>query len=564
MRSIGIAGLICASLAVGPALAADPTPAPGCAFQPIDIDKYGGAPFAQPSELRSENGVLETTLTVAYAENTIADCRVRLRSYNGGLVGPTLRVKPGDTLKIKLDNRLPPNPAGAGHGSGHGAAHGAADGDINIPHDFNTTNLHTHGLWVSPMGNGDNVTLRIEPGTSFDYEIAIPEDHPSGTFWYHAHIHGATALQVSSGIAGALIVEGGLDTVPQIAAAEDNILVFQQIAYDEQGEIENYDDFGPGVWAKTHRQTTINGQIVPTITMRPGEVQRWRMIHAGVRETISPAFKRMDDAAGPHFGDLNGLAPATLAALPSAVSFHEIAVDGLALGRIDTWPVIELQPGYRSDVLVRAPAVDRTTTFLLTDGELAPEASLLGDPEPERILARIVVSGATVDMPLPTDEDVAGFLPHRPITDAELDGVPQTVRFDIANRLCDPNGVCIETCDPDTDAGCATRFMVNDRPFSNAHDRLLTLGTAAEWTLSGEAGNHPFHIHVNPFQTTRIGPDGREQIVWRDTLLVRQGAAPVKVRMRYRRFIGTFVLHCHILDHEDQGMMELVTISNPQ
>ena len=87
--------------------------------------------------------------------------------------------------------------------------------DPNNPHCFNGTNLHSHGLWISPTGNGDNVLLSINPGVSFQYEYNIPPDHPAGTFWYHPHRHGSTALQVSSGMAGALIVRGDrLPTAP--------------------------------------------------------------------------------------------------------------------------------------------------------------------------------------------------------------------------------------------------------------------------------------------------------------------------------------------------------------
>jgi FtsP/CotA-like multicopper oxidase with cupredoxin domain len=407
---------------------------------------------------------------------------------------------------------------------------------------------------LSPLGNSDNVTLRIQPQTSFDYEIAIPKDHPPGTFWYHAHVHGSTALQVSSGMAGAIIIEGGLDAVPQIAAAASQILMFQQIAYDEEGKLENYDHFGPDEWPDSDRRTTINGQIVPRIDMQPGEVQRWRMIHGGVRETLLPTFVSWPDEID--LAAVEQLDSAALSALPEAAKFHEIAVDGLALGRIDAWSSIELQPGYRSDVLIKAP--QESGSYALIDAASGPEASLLGDEEEGRILAFIRVDGAAIDMPLPTDAEVADLLPHQPILDAELTGRPQEVRMEIGRRLCDDDGVCKETCN-EGDEGCAVRFMVNDRPFSETRDRALELGTAAEWTLA--TAGHPFHIHVNPFQVERNGPDGQSQTVWKDTLFIKSGVA--KVRTRYERFIGTFVLHCHILDHEDQGMMELVTIVAP-
>src|SRR5262249_41470207 len=149
-------------------------------------------------------------LNVAYIDSSIYNPatgrvdKVRLRGYAGAAtnldvpyVAPTIEVMPGDTVDITLHNKLPADPTCIGMAT-----------NPDIPHCFNGTNLHAHGLWVSPAGNSDNVLLSINPGVDFQYEYNIPPDHPSGTFWYHSHRHGSTALQVSSGMAGALIVRG--------------------------------------------------------------------------------------------------------------------------------------------------------------------------------------------------------------------------------------------------------------------------------------------------------------------------------------------------------------------
>ena len=135
--------------------------------------------------------------------------KVRLRSYNGTdvdpdtpYVSPTIEAVPGDTVYVNLHNQLPADPSCAAHDPAPGEPY------VNDPHCFNGTNLHTHGLWVNPAGNGDNVLLSINPGVKFQYEYKIPGGHPAGTFWYHTHRHGSTALQVSSGMAGALIIRG--------------------------------------------------------------------------------------------------------------------------------------------------------------------------------------------------------------------------------------------------------------------------------------------------------------------------------------------------------------------
>ena len=121
------------------------------------------------------------------------------------LVGPQIRVKQGETLQINLNNQLP--------AESKETCPDKMD-NVNEPHCFSTTNIHTHGFWVSPQGNSDNVFLKFKPQEKFDYQFKMEPNHPAGTYWYHAHLHGSTAIQVSSGMAGALIVEGS--RVPKV------------------------------------------------------------------------------------------------------------------------------------------------------------------------------------------------------------------------------------------------------------------------------------------------------------------------------------------------------------
>src|SRR5438045_1624149 len=163
-----------------------------CAYHDIDVGRYGRQPFANPPEITSTDGSLSTVLAAQFtdaATTTIAGCPVTLRTYNGRLVGPTLRVKPGDVMNVTLDNKLPaetPNEVERQYVQEASNAYIATR-----PNSFNTTNLHTHGLHVSPAGNSDNVLLAIAPQTQFPYEIKVPKTHPPGSFWYHAHAHGS-------------------------------------------------------------------------------------------------------------------------------------------------------------------------------------------------------------------------------------------------------------------------------------------------------------------------------------------------------------------------------------
>ena len=523
---------------------------PGCAFGDIAIPPPGAVALQLPPEIRSENGAIERVLTARYAEHEIGGCKVRLRSYDGLMTAPTWRIKPGDALRIELRNEMGDGAAAAGAMPAH-AMHGSVNG----------TNLHTHGLHVSPEGHQDNPLINVQPGSTFDYDIKVPADHAPGTFWYHPHLHGGTAVQQSSGMSGALIVEGGLDDVPEIKAAKEQILVLQQITYDQTGELEDFGAaFGPGAWRKSRRLTLINGQIAPTIVMRPGEVQRWRIIQAGTRENVALRLE----------GHV----------------LNEIAADGIALGRMVGWSgALLLSPGYRTDVLVQAGADAGTTgqTFDLIDDSIPAALTLQGQqagdtvflalrrlvsldrileyfaPKPRQVLAHVVVAGEPVAMALPAASSLRGFAPYRDIRDDELTDEPQRVTFDVDFARCDASGVCVAGCFI-LMPGCKVAYTVSDHEFNEAHARTLKVGQAAEWTIDARIALHPFHIHVNPFQFSRLEPDGQRHLVWKDTLQVVAGDPPTKLRMRYADFKGTSVLHCHILDHEDQGMMDLIIL----
>jgi len=535
------------------------------------LQKFGGAMFANPSEISSRDGVLRYHLIVDYSNNIVDGCQATLRSYNYQLVGQTLRAKPGDTLKIKLINNLP---ISASEKHPQQPPPNQHSGQFS----FNVTNLHTHGLHVSPRNKGDNVFIEIPPQDEEDYEIKIPENHVAGTFWYHAHLHGATAIQVSSGMAGALIISSdqGLDAVPEIRAAKDQVLMVQQFVVDKHGRLEDFDKSFPSGDLNPSQtlHETINGQLFPTIKMRPGEIQRWRLVHAGIQENI-------------------------VLALDGHV-LHEIAADGIPLGRLVQWTADQpllLAPGYRSDVLVKAAPLPNGEThheYFLRDLRAAPQFSLqaeskaralatsLGlsrsDPvfnrklsesvelteflaKPPQIIARVVVEGDPVDMKLPADlSSVAPSGDLRDIKDDELKGEVQKISFQRDQRVCYPSGECDnQTCQVGTPQ-CSSHYMIDGKIFVPSPKRFLEVGKASKWILTKDGLEpHIFHIHTNPFQVKRREPDGQDHTVWKDTILVNNSQL-VELRSRYPDFWGNIVLHCHILGHEDVGMMQSVEL----
>ncbi|MBM3515506.1 MAG: hypothetical protein FJX59_17595, partial [Alphaproteobacteria bacterium] len=339
-------------------------------------------------------------LGLRYTEGTLynpmtgRDDNVRLRSYVGStpgslFVAPQIELTPGQLFRLKLTNDLPANDPSC-----------TPDKRIlNEPQCFNTTNLHLHGLWVSPSGNADNVLLSIPPGASFDYEYAIPPDHPAGTFFYHTHHHGSTAIQVSSGMAGAIIVRGNRPPrlgpggtpirgdVDTILASSDGtpfrerVVMLQQIPYacrgkdgkpragadgrwlcdsKDVGEVESYDLFGQSTWDRSGRFTGINGEIAPTFRgAAAGAIERWRVIHGGVRDSVTiefrklttdPAKRRYQAAAAEQRRDF--VAQNCTGEIVPAFS---IALDGLTRHRVVEQKFSAFQPGYRQDLLVAFP-----------------------------------------------------------------------------------------------------------------------------------------------------------------------------------------------------------------
>lgn len=463
-------------------------------FQPT---AWSPEELGEPEARSSAGGVLETELRVAYAYHDIGGYRLHLRSFEGMMPAPTLRVQPGDTVKILLTNDLPPN-------------RDPAPTNVNWPHHFNSTNVHMHGLHVSPAGSADNVLREMAPGQRYEIEVAIPDDHPRGTYWYHPHRHGSADVQISSGMAGALIVEGDFADIPQIAAARERVLVLNEVLFDHLGTIEEYDT----VWPEAvPRFLSINGQREPIIRLRPGEVQRWRIVQ------------------GCHESNLR-------LALEDHV-LHAIAYDGIPLPAVQRHDTLLVAPGQRADLLVQAGAAGRYALRVVANDQ--------GYPSPTGPLATIVVEGDPLAMALPV------ALPRPPLAsigDSEITGSRRIVFSAIA---------------PEGPGGATWRefaFLIDGRQFHpDRVDQTIRLGAVEEWTVvNDDSADHIVHVHTNPFQVTRVNGEALPEPVWRDTAIVpREGS--LTFRSRFVDFAGKTVLHCHMMNHEELGMMQLIEIT---
>jgi FtsP/CotA-like multicopper oxidase with cupredoxin domain len=475
-----------------PPMAGDPGPVVEPASASLD------QPLQEPEVRRSVNGVLETTLSCRYAYKNIGGQRLYMRSYEGLPHGPTLRMKAGETLKVRLSNDFPPN-------------RDAMPKNMAIPHQFNNTNFHFHGAHASPSGISDNVMRSMVPGRKYDIEIALPKDHTRGTYWYHPHHHGGADVQIASGMAGAIIVEDDFEGVPEIAAAKERVMMMSQVVFDAFGMIEDFTTLFPET---ATRFLAINGQRRPTIAMRPGEVQRWRLVGSQYQDDFLLELEKHN--------------------------LNVIAYDGIQLRNMQELKTLLFAPGQRADILVQAGAPGTYEFRALPYDQ--------GHPSPVGTLARVVVSGEPMAMKLPAR------LPRPPLEDVK------------DSELTGKRTLVLSATAPEADAAGHWQefgFFVDGKAFDPTRiDQRVKLGAVEEWTIvnTHEHDDHVFHIHTNPFQVTEIDGVKQTDPVWRDSVIVTRKGGRTVFRSRFLDYTGVFMLHCHMMNHEEMGMMQTVEV----
>ena len=377
------------------------------------------------------------------------------------------------------------------------------------------TNLHFHGLHVPPVGNADNPFIIVAPGESFQYELPIPANHPGGTFWIHPHVHGKTARQVSRGLAMPLLIRGDLDQIPAIVAASESVLVLQDFDLDEAGY-----SMEPNAPARMQGREgsliTAGGAVNPTI---PIEVGGWVRLH--LVNASSSRFYLLQMEGHP---------------------LIQIASDGGGLPSPRPADQLLLAPGERCQVMIQG-TVESGSYRLLNLPYVRGVVGMMGGFGPPRTtnataLATFVYQGRE-DNPVALDQTL---IPVKPLPQAAI-----TRTFVLGQGM----GMGM--------FGRAGMFTVNNGTFDPSRvDTRVSLGDVEDWEfVNTSMMDHPMHIHTNPFQV--IGPDGRPDTAWKDVAVVRAGSR-LRIRTHFLDYAGKTVYHCHILDHEDLGMMGVLQI----
>jgi FtsP/CotA-like multicopper oxidase with cupredoxin domain len=451
-----------------------------------------GGELTQPPEERSTNGLLQVRLEAAPGQILLAGRQAAALGYNGSVPGPTLRLRAGDVLKIGLVNRL-----------------------------TQITNLHVHGLHVSPEGNGDNVFVSVDPGDTFDYEYKLAGNHPPGVYWYHPHHHGMVADQIFAGLFGAIIVQ---EPEP-IESSVERVLVISDTTLDGLGNIAEVPAMGR-MMGREGELILVNGQSNPQFSARPGQRERWRIINTCVARYLR---LRLDG--------------------------QQLQLLGMDSGRFLTPESVDellLMPGNRADLLVTTTNGDSVLRASYQSrggmpGMMGPGSGGLNPDQPDgAALATFRVSGEPVAA-------LAAVPAQNGLGDLRSAAVAARRQIVLAAGMGMGVGM--------SGGGGMMRFTINGREFNEARtDTTVAAGNVEEWTLINTSPmDHPFHLHVWPMQIIEENGQGTNNATWQDVVNVPANGR-VKVRVAFKDFRGRSVYHCHILDHEDLGMMGSIEV----
>jgi len=482
--------------------------------------------------LNSVNGVLNAEFTMRHSVDTggYNHYCINYDTGKGEVEAPTLRLHQGDHLVLDEKDRIE---------SDDDSSPMAMDmsglpvcGDSGTP-TLSSTNMHFHGLNVPPVCHQDDVlTTLIQPNKpAFRFDMQIPTNEPPGLYWYHPHVHGFTEFQVNGGAAGALVVEGMEKVRPEVAGLPERVFVIRQ---------QYLVPWVPGPY-----QLTINYQVAaaptfpdPIIQMKPDGKEFWRVANATIQDFM------------PLQVQFNG----------KPQQLELIALDGYPLAKPRFQDTILIPPAGRAEFIVKAPSQDNVATFMSNAYSTGPT----GNPDLQQELAKIEVTSDADEAQTTKAPEASSGAPINAIKFTGLDQVkPTTVRnLYFSEEFGGTNGPIQFYITVD---GQKQRvFQADEKPVITTH-----VGAVEDWTVENRAlETHAFHIHQIHFKVLEVDGKPVADQDLRDTLEIPFWEGPghpyhsVKMRMDFRdpTIAGTFVFHCHILLHEDLGMMHKILV----
>ena len=538
----------------------------------------------EPEDLRSINGVLQVELAFRSYRDASGNARYCYVASDGG-VAPNLRLRPGDTLILRLKNQAKPGfasvPAARARQYAHtAAAHtapvnttAAGDSCNGGPMVASATNLHFHGLLIPAACHADE-TLKtlVEPDApAFEYRFRIPEDQPPGLYWYHPHVHGISKTQILGGASAALIVEGIERVDPQLAGLPERVFVIrdenlanpdaeppqlsaatQLLRKDPEGDAMN---MGTGE-GKPAKDLSINYVPVPypkyppaVIRIRPGQRELWRVANASAITYLNLQV-------------LYNNVPQPL---------EVVALDGapLAEGGASNKASMKVShavvpPGGRVEFVLSGPAAGVDASLVTRGVDTGP----LGENDPRRALAILQISA---DAPKPRaalDANPAPVVLHKVEWLGSAPSAEQRKLY-FSEKQQDPSDPNSPTTFFLTVEGQTPRAF---DPESTKPSMIAQQGTVEEWTIENRTQEfHAFHIHGIHFLMTEWNGRKVDEPFLRDTVNLEYwdgksaNYPSVKLRMDFRdpNTVGVLPYHCHLLEHQDGGMMGLLLVRSP-
>jgi FtsP/CotA-like multicopper oxidase with cupredoxin domain len=493
-----------------------------------------GAVIDDPFAITSTNGVLTAELTMRHSVDSggYTHYCYNYQTTNGEVEAPTLRLNQGDTLQLQVKDRIESDGSESMSAMDMMMSPGKVCGDGGVM-TINSTNVHFHGLNVPPKCHQDDVlTTLLQPGKpAFEFNIQVPRNEPPGLYWYHPHVHGFTEFQVNGGAAGALIVEGMDKIRPEVAGLKERVFVIRQ---------QYLVPWVPGPY-----QLTINYQVAaypgspsPIVRMKPNEKQFWRIANATIQDFM-PLQVQFDG-------------------VPQKLQL--IALDGYPLTKPRFQDTILVPPAGRAEFIVQAPpkgpAAILTTKFYSTGPT--------GNPDLAQRLASIDVYGGADETRTAGSAGLESSMPLRSIKFSGLSALKPTAQRKLyfSEQFGGTNGPIQFYIT--VDGQKQKVFEPNEKPVITTH-----VGAVEDWTVENHAlETHAFHMHQIHFLVTEVDGKPVKNQDMRDTIEIPFWEGPghpyhsVKVRMDFRdpTIAGTFVFHCHVLLHEDLGMMHKILV----
>lgn len=504
--------------AAGPAMAQmkmDGMDMDGHAGHGMDMDAGAGAKPALPegeplrdlprlANTSATPGAFKARLSAGPATARFAaDFDTPILAYNGMSPGPLIEVTEGDRVEIEFANDI------AGEDS----------------------TIHWHGMPV-PADQDGNPMDPVRSGGKRSYAFDLPQGS-AASYWYHPHPHGKTAEQVYRGLAGAFVVRPKVDPIP--VEYGDTMLMFTDLRLAADGTMPA-STMVDQMNGRVGDHVLINGQKNPSLAMKLGERRRLRLYNATNARFLRLTF---ENAVMVVVGSDGGL-------LEAPVSVDEIL----------------LTPAERTELVVTfekpGQAILRTLDY---------DRGWMGPGRPAD--AGLALLTAQVSQ---TPADPVPPLPEKLRSIAPLGHPAVTRRFVLTEAMGMGGGTSMATHKmPMGSGGMAMgagemkmAFLINDAVFDmNRTDVVSRAGDVELWEVVNLADmDHPFHVHGTQFQVIESERDGKltkpAYMAWKDTVNVARGET-VRILLRQDR-PGPRMYHCHILEHEQLGMMGIVDV----